>query len=120
MTESEQTPPVKPQPPFNMASISALTGERPEMIQRLLKQLLRSTEEDRHQLTALQAPGDQYELCQLAHRIKGAARIIRATRVIETCDALEDACQETSAEQEIRDVQQAMEVAMLDLEQALR
>jgi len=40
--------------------------------------------------------------------------------VIETCDALEDACQETSAEEEIRDVQQAMEVAMLDLEQALR
>ncbi|MBC3949604.1 transporter substrate-binding domain-containing protein [Pseudomonas folii] len=120
LIEDEQISPVKPQPAFDMASISALTGERPEMIRRLLEQLLRSNEEDRQQLTALLAAEDQYELCQLAHRIKGAARIIRANRVIETCEALEDSCQKTTSEQVIKDRQQDMEVAMLDLEQALR
>jgi two-component system sensor histidine kinase EvgS len=118
--ETLNVTPVKLQPVFSMASVSALTGERPEMIRRLLEQLLQSSEQDRHQLTAVLSSDDQHELCQLAHRIKGAARIIRATRVIEACEALEDACQEATTAEIIKQRQQAIEVAMLNLEQALR
>ncbi|MCI8211119.1 hybrid sensor histidine kinase/response regulator [Pseudomonas sp. S25] len=118
--DTEQTSSAELQPAFNMGSISALTGERPEMIRRLLEQLLHSSEEDRMELAVLLPAKDQHELCLLAHRIKGAARIIRATQVIETCEALEDACMETTTESVIQERQRAIEVAMLDLEQALR
>lgn len=110
-------PPASPEA-FNMGSVSALTGERPDMTRRLLEQLLASSEEDRHELKAVAS--DPGELRRLAHRIKGAARIIRAARVIETCEALEDADLDTATEEVIRERQQAVESAMLNLEQALR
>lgn len=105
---------------FNMNSVSTLTGERPEMIRRLLEQLLRSSEEDRHELTALLPASHHDELRNLAHRIKGAARIIRATRVIETCEVLEDTNLETTAVHVISECQRAIEAAMLELERALQ
>jgi two-component system sensor histidine kinase EvgS len=118
--ETIQSSWVTPQEAFNMGSVSALTGERPEMTRRLLEQLLRSSEEDRLELTALTPGIDHSGLRHLAHRIKGAARIIRATRVIETCEALESTVLETTPENIIRERQQEIEAAMLDLEHALR
>jgi two-component system sensor histidine kinase EvgS len=110
---------ILPQQAFNMGSVSALTGERPEMTRRLLEQMLASSEEDRLELTVL-VPDDASELHRLAHRIKGAARIIRATRVIETCEALESVSPGTTTKDVIKERQRAIVAAMLDLEHALR
>lgn len=119
-TRTVHSLPPKPQQAFNMGSVSALTGGRAEMTRRLLEQLLTSSEEDRHELAALMPASGEQELHRLAHKIKGAARIIRATRVIETCEALENRGLENTTEDEVKHHQQAIEAAMLDLELALR
>jgi two-component system sensor histidine kinase EvgS len=94
-TLSEQLAKLTPfdhgEPAFSVASVGALTGNRPEMVQRLLAQLLRSSREDLSTLTHADVT-DREQLRELAHRIKGAARIIRANRVIATCDDLEAGC----------------------------
>lgn len=105
---------------FNIGSVHALTGHRPEMIRRLLEQLLRSSQEDRHELNLLNPRDDRSALSQMAHKIKGAARIIRADRVIETCEAMETACTDASPSTVIDKCLKAMNSAMTDLERALQ
>jgi two-component system sensor histidine kinase EvgS len=104
---------------FNMGSVHALTGDRPEMIRRLLDQLLHSSQEDRHELNLLDPLKDGSALSQMAHKIKGAARIIRADRVIRACEAMETACNDTAPSKVIDACQQAMISAMTELELAL-
>ncbi|KFE51356.1 histidine kinase [Pseudomonas syringae] len=105
---------------FNIGSVHALTGDRPEMIRRLLEQLLRSSQEDRDELNLLNPQDDRSALSQMAHKIKGAARIIRADRVIETCEAMETACIDASPSTVIDECLKAMNSAMTDLERALQ
>ena len=90
------------------------------MTRRLLEQMLVSSEEDRLEMAALVPACNEPELHRLAHRIKGAARIIRATRVIETCEALEGVSLANTTQDVMKDRQHAIVDAMLDLEQALR
>jgi len=107
-------------PSYNLDSVRSLTGDRPEMIQRLLSQLISSNQEDRQALAELAARDDRSGLREMAHKIRGAARIIRASDVIEACEALENACNEQAPQSVIHACQQAIDAAMSDLEQALR
>jgi len=100
--------------------LNMLTGGRPEMIQRLLAQLLLSSQEDRKELAEIMANGDRQSLGDMAHKIKGAARIIQASEVIEHCEALEDACNEKTSAEVITARHQAINAAMIELEHALR
>jgi two-component system sensor histidine kinase EvgS len=112
-------PLVGAEPDFNMASVNGLTGGRLDMVQRLLAQLLNSSREDRQALAALSETGDREQIGEMAHRIKGAARIIRASRVIKVCEELEDACARNVTDRQIRQHREAVERAMYDLENAL-
>ncbi len=103
---------------LNMSSVSALTGDRPEMVRRLLEQLLRSCKEDRQALMML-APEQPEALSQMAHKIKGAALIIRADPVIDCCKALEAACARSATPDVIGERQRAIESAMMELEGAI-
>jgi CheY-like chemotaxis protein len=105
---------------FEMDSVSLLTGDRPEMIQRLLEQLLQSCQQDREELAGLMAKEDQDAIGLIAHKIKGAARIIRAIQVIDRCEALEDACAEAEPAEIIEACRLALGTAMGLLEAALR
>jgi len=105
---------------FNPKSLSALTAGRPEMVQRMLEQLIHSSEQDRELLLALPTSGQVRPLMDIAHRIKGAARIVQATEVTELCEALEEACEEPASEQVIAARQQALGAAMVRFEQALQ
>jgi len=105
---------------FNPKSLSALTADRPEMVQRMLEQLIHSSEQDRELLLALPTSGQVRPLMDIAHRIKGAARIVQATEVTELCEALEDACEEPASEQVVAARQQALGAAMVRFEQALQ
>ncbi|WP_080482162.1 transporter substrate-binding domain-containing protein [Pseudomonas syringae] len=105
---------------FDMGSVSLLTGDRPDSVQRLLAQLLLSCEQDRKELTGLEAAANQADIRQMAHKIKGAARIIRAVQVIDRCEALEDACSEDEPVEIIEACQAALAAAMSVLETALR
>ncbi|MBI6557817.1 response regulator [Pseudomonas syringae] len=105
--------------PFSLDSVSNLTGDRPEMVERLLAQLLHSNHEDRLLLARLMPENNRQETRDLAHRIKGAARIIQASRVVDACDALELACEPDTPDEQFRTCQQAVELAMIELEDAL-
>ncbi|KWS67773.1 MULTISPECIES: transporter substrate-binding domain-containing protein [Pseudomonas syringae group] len=105
--------------PFSLNSISSLTDNRPEMVERLITQLQHSNHEDRLVLARLMPDNDRIETRELAHRIKGAARIISASSVVEACDALELACEPDVPDAHFHTCKQVVELAMIELEDAL-
>ncbi|MBK5528391.1 transporter substrate-binding domain-containing protein [Pseudomonas sp. TH06] len=113
------TPASRP-PVFNLQSLNMLTGGSPAQAKRLLQELLRSSRLDRQELLALSPQQDRGALAVVAHKIKGAARIAQAVRVIECCDALEQACAQAMDTDEITRRCEASNRAMVELEQALQ
>ena len=112
--------PLSPTPAFNLQSLNMLTGGSPAQARRLLVELLKSSRLDRQELLTLALEQDRDALAVVAHKIKGAARIAQASRVIECCDALEQACAQALAKEEIGRRCEASNQAMLELEQALQ
>lgn len=53
-----------------------------------------SSAQDHQQLQAAHAEGDPRALLDLAHRIKGGARMVNARNLIIGCEQLEQACNE--------------------------
>ena len=107
-------------PAFSLQGLHLLTGGNPAMDRRLLSELLTSNRQDRHVLQALGETEDPQLLLDLAHKIKGAARIVRACRLIKRCEALEQACVKGVQRREIAQCCTAMDQAMLELDQALQ
>jgi two-component system sensor histidine kinase EvgS len=105
--------------PFNLEGLHLLTGGDPALAQRLLAELLSSNRLDRQELLALSGFDDRQALLDMAHKIKGAARIAHATRLIECCEALETACRNAVVRGEVVRCSKAIDQVMLDLEQAL-
>ncbi|MCF5583605.1 response regulator, partial [Pseudomonas syringae] len=105
--------------PFNLQSISSLTGDRPEMVERLIAQLLSSNKDDQLMLAELVRDDNRRKVSEIAHRIKGAARIISADRVVQACDDLEQACEPDGSEAQLKACHEAMDLAMDELERAL-
>ncbi|WP_025113160.1 transporter substrate-binding domain-containing protein [Pseudomonas sp. H1h] len=112
--------PVASEPPFNLQGLHQLTGGNPLQARRLLSELLKSSRLDRQELLALAPHNDREALAVVAHKIKGAARIAQASRLIACCDALEQACTPTSPVPVIVRCVQATDAAMVELEQALQ
>ncbi|WP_241089845.1 transporter substrate-binding domain-containing protein [Pseudomonas syringae] len=106
-------------PPFNPDSLHQLTGAHTEMTRRLLMQLLSSNQQDRQALAQRMDAGNYQGLGEMAHRIKGAARIIAATEVVNACDALELACNGQATPSQLKDCQRTLDAALHRLEQAL-
>lgn len=69
-----------------------LTGDDPDMLRELLCEALLSCEKDLQELQSLMVGGEPALLSDLAHRIKGAARVVNDGQVIQACDELEAAC----------------------------
>lgn len=107
-------------PAFSLQGLRLLTGGNPLLDQRLLAELLNSNRLDRQELLALSRSKDPQSFLDVAHKIKGAARIVQASRVIDSCEALEKACHEVFHRDEVADCSKAIECAMLELEQALQ
>ncbi|WP_426203237.1 transporter substrate-binding domain-containing protein [Pseudomonas sp. TWP3-1] len=106
-------------PAFNVQGLNLLTGGNPLQARRLLAELLNSSRIDRQDLLALSAEHDRQALAAIAHKIKGAARIAQATRLIDSCDALEEACLQAMPLEEIERRCKASSLAILELERAL-
>ena len=79
-------------PDFDLASLEQLTGGDWLSTHRLLTQVLASNATDMAQLLRLSAHRDVNGLADLAHRIKGSARIIQAQPLVTACEDLESAC----------------------------
>ncbi|WP_134929009.1 Hpt domain-containing protein, partial [Pseudomonas protegens] len=59
-------------------------------------------------------------MAELAHRIKGAARIIRAQGLIEGCEQLEQAWRQNATLEQLKQHLGDLEQQMLDLENDLQ
>ncbi|WAH57078.1 transporter substrate-binding domain-containing protein [Pseudomonas silvicola] len=75
---------------LDLEQLATLTGGQPALERRLLQQVLDSCAQDRQALLGATSPP---ALSELAHRIKGAAKIVAATALIQACEALEQACE---------------------------
>ena len=76
---------------FNIESLYALSGSDPVRVKRLLEEILRSNRIDLEELQKLNTKDGLVPFSELAHRIKGAARIVSAHLLIAQCEALEKA-----------------------------
>ena len=108
--------PVYAEVAFNVESLYALSGADPIRIKRLLEELLRSNRADLEALRILRADEGREGLTDLAHRIKGAARIVGAVKLIERCEALETASPDTlqHACDEVRHAMASLEQTLLN------
>ena len=77
---------------IDLAGLEQYVGTDRTLINRLLHDLVVTNRMDRQQLLEVQAANDRQGLEDLAHRIKGGARMVRAMRLIECCEQLEQAC----------------------------
>ncbi|MBV4496471.1 transporter substrate-binding domain-containing protein [Pseudomonas sp. SWRI12] len=84
----------RPRDGIDLAGLEQLTGSDTSAMKALLEELVSSNAEDLVRLLHLATRQDLPGLADLAHRIKGGARIIQAQRLIAACEALEEACRE--------------------------
>ncbi|MEJ1227899.1 transporter substrate-binding domain-containing protein [Pseudomonas sp. CCNWLW56] len=97
---------------LDLSSLEELTGGDTASLRELLGTLLRSNTDDEARLVHLADRRDVPGLADLAHRVKGGARMIQAQHLIAACEALEDACRSADASSvasAVEDVRQAME-----------
>lgn len=98
-----------------ISELQALTGGNIALTRRLLEEVLRSCTHDCQQLLAI-APDDHRGVVEIAHKINGAARIVKARAVYEACQALEA----SHPLDDLRPARQALHQAMLRLQSHLR
>ncbi|WP_123724004.1 ATP-binding protein, partial [Pseudomonas protegens] len=76
----------------SLCELERLTRGDTELLRGLIEDLARSNREDLERLQVLASNRDLNGLSNLAHRVKGGARIIKYTHLIDCCEALEEAC----------------------------
>ena len=81
------------EPLFDVSSLIMLTDGDKAALNELLLPLLNSLKEDRAQLRVQQAQVDFARLHDLAHRVKGGARMVKAVTVIIGSETLEGVCE---------------------------
>lgn len=97
--------------PIDLSGLEQYVGDDRSLIERLVHDLAVTNREDRQRLLAAHAEGNRLALQDIAHRIKGGARMVRALRVIACCEQLEQACVEghaASIDEAVEGLQQAM------------
>jgi len=107
-------------PAFSLAGLHLLTGGNPTLDQRLMNELLRSNRLDLQTLSGLSLAQGPQSFLDIAHKIKGAARIVQASRLIDGCEALETACHDEMPAEKVANCRKTIERAMLELERALQ
>ncbi|CAN2971413.1 MULTISPECIES: transporter substrate-binding domain-containing protein [Pseudomonas] len=74
---------------IDLSALEQLAGGDPASTRRLLGDLAASNASDMARLLQLFTQHDMQGLADLAHRVKGGARIINCTALIDACEALE-------------------------------
>lgn len=77
---------------FDLAYLQQLTLGNKEALSGLLKDLRRSVIEDRNRLAEFSPETNNHQIAELAHRIKGGARLARAELLLGACEHLESVC----------------------------
>ncbi|MGA9700822.1 transporter substrate-binding domain-containing protein [Pseudomonas sp.] len=86
-------PEPEPEPVFDLNALITLTGDDKGALIELLVPLLGSLEEDRALLMAQPERPDFANLYDLAHRVKGGARMVKSLALVASCETLESVCE---------------------------
>jgi two-component system sensor histidine kinase EvgS len=79
----------QPTPEMDLSGLEQYFGENRTLLDQLVHELAVTNRNDRNNLLQAHASGNRPDLQDLAHRIKGGARMVRAVRLIERCEQLE-------------------------------
>lgn len=79
---------------FNIDALFALAGPDPAFARQMLSTLCQSNSADIEQLKPLLQQSDWDALKKLAHKIKGAAVLVHAEQLIDSCETLEKATEQ--------------------------
>lgn len=108
----------------DLKALHEMTGGSPGLIRRLLEELYSSNRIDIEQVWPLWECGDWKQLADLAHRMKGAARLVNANHLQDLCAKLEGGCHDGLDSLELRNrilaVEQSMATLQDNLQQQLR
>jgi len=104
---------------FDLKALREMTGGNPGLIRRLLEELYSSNRIDIDQVRPLWEAGDWKQLADLAHRMKGAARLVNADVLQDLCCKLEGGCKDGLGSKELRARALAVEQAMAVLQDSL-
>ncbi|AOE82915.1 chemotaxis protein CheY [Pseudomonas sp. TCU-HL1] len=105
---------------FDLAPLAPLTGGNPTLIRNLVNELLETNRRDLEPLGELANQGNIPGLLELAHRLKGAARVVKAEPLITACINLEQTCKSPAPDPlALQETAEALQHAMLELERAL-
>ena len=77
---------------IDLGSLQELTAGDSTALKALLGDLADCCRQDLHSLTQLDSEADRKAIADLAHRIKGGARIIQAEQLLDSCEQVERAC----------------------------
>ena len=105
--------------PFGIERLRYLTGNDPKLVERLLKDLINSNQEDLESLRMMVLAPDHMVLAGMAHKIKGGAKVVNSQAVVERCDELEAACSQMLPSEQIQRRVSLLEQAMLEMEERL-
>ncbi|WP_043229741.1 transporter substrate-binding domain-containing protein [Pseudomonas sp. CF161] len=104
----------------DLGPLELLISNEPVKFRQILDELINSNRRDCQRMFTLLQEGEIDKLSELAHRIKGAARVVTGEQLVACCRRLEAACEDsqvTSAQ--LRQVVEEVETAINDLERAL-
>nr|ACP17944.1 putative multi-sensor hybrid histidine kinase [Pseudomonas nitroreducens] len=104
---------------FDLRLLKEMTEGNPALIRRLLEELRSSNDIDIEQVGPLLEAQDWKQLGDLAHRMKGAARLVNAGVLQDGCAGLEVACRDRFDPAEIRAKVMVVVSAMADLQRGL-
>lgn len=76
----------------DLGPLEHLISSEPMKVRQILDELIRSNREDSQLMSALLLEGEIDKLAELAHRIKGAARVVKGEHLVQCCRRLEAAC----------------------------
>ncbi|MNE59338.1 Virulence sensor protein BvgS precursor [compost metagenome] len=105
----------------DLGPLELLISSEPVKFRQILDELIQNNRKDCQALKTLLQQDDPDKLGQLAHRIKGAAKVVKGEQLVERCRQLEAAC--LSPQVSFAQLEQAVaqvEVAIIALEEALR
>ncbi|WP_166361709.1 transporter substrate-binding domain-containing protein [Pseudomonas akapageensis] len=97
---------------FSFDNLRQLTLGDPALIERLLKELTRSNQQELLALQAYRGGEDLEGLADLVHKIKGGARMVKARTVVGHCEQLEQGVSAGLATSEIRSLIATLESSL--------
>ncbi|WP_423815352.1 transporter substrate-binding domain-containing protein [Pseudomonas koreensis] len=105
---------------IDLAPLELMISSEPIKFRQILAELIKSNRNDCLLMKALLRNGEIENLVELAHRIKGAARVVKGEQLVECCRRLEVACQDSKVSLvRLQQLVGQVEEAIVALEHAL-